>query len=112
MELTIGEVAERAGIATSALRFYEREGLVEAGRSQGGQRRYPRDVLRRIAFIRVAQSIGLSLAEIQAAFASLPGGRTPTVADWERLSKAWRDAIRNRTAGSWTVRPAATTTRP
>ena len=98
MQLTIGEVAERAGIATSALRFYEREGLVEAERSEGGQRRYPRDVLRRIAFIRAAQRVGLTLDDIRAALASLPDQRTPTAADWARLSKSWRPLLDARIA--------------
>jgi len=96
MQLTIGEVAERAGIATSALRFYEREGLIEAERSEGGQRRYPRDVLRRIAFIRAAQRVGLTLDDIRDALASLPDQRTPTAADWARLSKSWRPLLEAR----------------
>ena len=91
--LTIGEVAERAGVATSALRFYEREGLIESERSEGGQRRYHRDVLRRIAFVRAAQRVGLTLDDIRAALASLPERRTPTAADWERLSKSWRPLV-------------------
>ena len=96
MELTIGEVAERAGVATSALRFYEKEGLVEASRTDGGQRRYHRDVLRRIAFVRAAQRVGLTLDEIREALATLPDGRTPTAADWERLSRSWRPRIEAR----------------
>jgi MerR family transcriptional regulator, redox-sensitive transcriptional activator SoxR len=91
--LTIGEVAERTGVATSALRFYEREGLMQAERTAGGQRRYHRDVLRRVAFIRVAQRVGLTLDEIRDALASLPEGRTPTRADWERLSRQWRPRL-------------------
>ena len=83
--LTIGEVANRAGVAHSALRFYEREGLIESTRSEGGQRRYHRDVLRRIVFIRAAQRVGLGLEEINEALASLPRARTPTAADWGRL---------------------------
>jgi len=93
MLLTIGEVAERAGVAASALRYYEREGLIEATRSDGGQRRYHRDVLRRIAFVRAAQRVGLSLDDIRAALASLPDGRTPTAADWTRLSRSWRPLL-------------------
>ena len=96
MFLTIGEVADRAGVAQSALRFYEREGLLEATRSAGGQRRYHRDVLRRIAFVRAAQRVGLSLDEIRAALSSLPEGRTPTAKDWERLSKSWRPLLDHR----------------
>lgn len=88
--LTIGEVATRAGVTTSALRFYEREGLLSAARSAGKQRRYDREVLRRVAFIRVAQRVGLTLVEIKEAMASLPDGRTPTVADWTKLSRGWR----------------------
>lgn len=92
-QMTIGEVAQRTGVATSALRFYEREGLIDAGRSDGGQRRYPRDVLRRVAFVRAAQTVGLSLDDIRAALASLPRSRTPTKADWERLSRSWRPRL-------------------
>jgi MerR family transcriptional regulator, redox-sensitive transcriptional activator SoxR len=91
--LSIGEVAERAGIAPSALRFYEREGLIEAARSGGGQRRFRREVLRRVAFIRAAQNVGLSLDEIKEALASLPNSRTPTAADWGRLSASWRPRL-------------------
>lgn len=91
--LTIGTAADRTGVATSALRFYEREGLIRSVRSSGGQRRYHRDELRRIAFIRVAQRVGLSLEEIAEALSRLPSGRTPTKADWERLSKSWRPRL-------------------
>lgn len=92
-ELSIGAVAERAGVAPSALRFYEAEGLIHASRSESGHRRFHRDVLRRIAFIRVAQQVGLTLDEIRTALASLPDNRTPTKADWERLSRGWRPRI-------------------
>jgi MerR family redox-sensitive transcriptional activator SoxR len=88
-QLPIGEVAHRAGMATSALRYYERLGLIEAARTGGGQRRYPRSVLRRLAFIRAARNVGLSLDEIRDALATLPEARTPTVADWTRLSRTW-----------------------
>jgi MerR family redox-sensitive transcriptional activator SoxR len=98
MELTIGEVAERAGVATSALRFYEREGLIETTRSEGGQRRYHRDVLRRIAFIRAAQHVGLRLEDIRAALADLPENRTPNARDWERMSRSWRPLVDARIA--------------
>jgi len=98
MLLTIGEVAERAGVATSALRFYEREGLIESTRSEGGQRRYHRDVLRRVAFIRAAQRVGLNLDDIRGALASLPENRTPTAKDWERLSRSWRPILDARIA--------------
>jgi len=91
--LPIGEVAHRAGVAPSALRYYERVGLLEASRSSGGQRRYPRSTLRRLAFIRAAQNVGLSLEEIRSALATLPEARTPTVADWTRLSRTWRSRL-------------------
>ena len=92
-ELTIGELSERAGVATSALRFYEAEGLIHATRSSGGQRRFSRDTLRRVSFVRVAQQLGLSLDEIHTALASLPENRTPNERDWERLSTSWRPRI-------------------
>jgi MerR family redox-sensitive transcriptional activator SoxR len=88
--LTVGEVAHRSGFAPSALRFYEREGLLAAKRTSGNQRRYERNVLRRLAFIRAARNVGLSLEEVAAALATLPDGRTPTRADWTRLSHTWR----------------------
>ena len=88
--LTIGDVAARAGVATSALRFYESERLITSTRTSGGQRGYHRDVLRRVAFVRVAQRVGLTLDEIRTALAELPEARTPTPADWARLSKHWR----------------------
>lgn len=91
--LTIGEVAARAGVATSALRFYEAEHLITATRNGGGQRRYQRDVLRRVAFIRIAQRVGLTLDEIRTALAELPDARTPTPADWQRLSRHWRHRL-------------------
>ena len=96
--MTIGEVAERANVATSALRFYEREGLIAATRSDGGQRRYHREVLRRVAFIRAAQRVGLSLDEIKRALGTLPEGRTPTASDWRRLSRSWRPLLDRRIA--------------
>ncbi|MDP9436962.1 MAG: redox-sensitive transcriptional activator SoxR [Actinomycetota bacterium] len=88
--LTVGEVAARSGLAPSALRYYERLGLVSAGRTSGGQRRYERSVLRRLAFVRAARNVGVSLDEVAAALARLPDGRTPTRADWARLSHDWR----------------------
>ena len=87
--LTVGEVAGRSGVAASALRYYESEGLIHATRTTGNQRRYLRNVLRRLAFIRAAQNVGLSLDEIASALATLPDSRTPTVADWTRLSRSW-----------------------
>ena len=89
-ELTPGEVAARAGVAVSALHFYEREGLIESKRTSGNQRRYHRDMLRRIAFIRVSQSLGIPLKQIGEALDSLPDNKTPTKADWARLSAQWR----------------------
>ncbi len=91
--LSIGEVASRSGIATSALRFYESQGLLHAVRNDGGQRRYQRDVLRRVAFIRVAQRVGLTLEEVREALATLPDERTPTAKDWARLSRTWRPRL-------------------
>lgn len=96
--LTIGEVAARAGVATSAMRFYEDAGLVVAERSDGGQRRYRPEVLRRIAFIRVAQTVGLRLEEIGDALATLPHRRTPTRRDWGRLARRWQPVLDERIA--------------
>jgi MerR family transcriptional regulator, redox-sensitive transcriptional activator SoxR len=95
-ELSIGEVAERTGVAVSALRFYEAEGMLASTRSSGGQRRFHRDVLRRVAFIRVAQQVGLTLDEIREALSALPDERTPTAADWARLSRAWKARLDER----------------
>jgi MerR family transcriptional regulator, redox-sensitive transcriptional activator SoxR len=92
-DLTIGALSERTGVATSALRFYEAEGLLAATRSEGGQRRYTRDAIRRVSFIRVAQQVGLTLEEIRDALSSLPDGRTPNQRDWERLSNSWRPRL-------------------
>ena len=91
--LSIGEVAQRAGLATSALRYYERQGLLASERTAGGQRRYPRSVLRRLAFVRAAQNVGLSLEEVRAALATLPDARNPTRADWDRLSRTWQTRL-------------------
>jgi MerR family transcriptional regulator, redox-sensitive transcriptional activator SoxR len=91
--LTIGSLSERTGVAPSALRFYEAEGLIYSTRSSGGQRRYARETLRRVSFIRVAQQVGLTLDEIRAALGSLPDNRTPTKQDWEHLAAAWRPRI-------------------
>ncbi len=92
-QLTIGHLAERAGVATSAIRFYESKGLISSVRTAGNQRRYEQSTLRRLAFIRTAQRIGLSLEEIGEALATLPDRRTPTKADWHRLSRAWRPRL-------------------
>jgi MerR family redox-sensitive transcriptional activator SoxR len=91
--LTVSDVARRSGFAASALRFYEDRGLLSASRTSGGQRRYQRSVLRRLAFIRAARNIGLSLDGIADALASLPDTRTPNRADWARLSHAWRNRL-------------------
>lgn len=91
--LTIGDVAARSGLAPSAIRFYETHGLVSSERTAGNQRRFRRSTLRRLAFIRSAQRVGLSLEEITAALSTLPAGRTPTRTDWARLSENWRPRI-------------------
>uniref|UniRef100_UPI00286D82F1 redox-sensitive transcriptional activator SoxR n=1 Tax=Nocardioides sp. TaxID=35761 RepID=UPI00286D82F1 len=93
MVLTIGDLAARSGVAPSALRFYEERGLIASTRNSGNQRRYHQAVLRRVAFIRTAQRVGLSLEDIGAALATLPDNRTPTKADWTRLSRAWRGRL-------------------
>jgi MerR family redox-sensitive transcriptional activator SoxR len=94
----IGELVRRSGIAASTLRFYEEAGLLLSLRSDSGRRHYARSDLRRLAFIRAAQTVGLSLDEIRAALAELPESRTPTAADWERLSKSWRPLLDRRIA--------------
>ena len=91
--LTVSDVAARSGFAPSALRFYERAGLIRATRTSGNQRRYERNVLRRLAFIRAARNVGLTLDEVAAALATLPDSRTPTKADWTRLSRSWRNRL-------------------
>jgi MerR family redox-sensitive transcriptional activator SoxR len=96
--LTIGDMAARSGVAQSALRFYEREGLIHATRTGGNQRRYERTELRRVAFIRVSQQVGISLDEIREALRSLPENRAPTRADWARLSARWRKRLDERIA--------------
>lgn len=89
-ELSVGEVARRSGLAVSALHFYEAKGLIASRRTAGNQRRYGRDVLRRVAIIKVAQRLGIPLATIGEALKTLPEARTPTAADWRRLSQHWR----------------------
>src|SRR5918911_5602943 len=91
--LTIGELGQRSGMAPSALRYYEELGLITSTRTSSGQRRFERSTLRRLAFVRAARNVGLSLDEIAAALATLPEGRTPTRADWERLSRSWRSRL-------------------
>lgn len=96
--LTIGEAARRSGVAASALRFYEERGLIRSERAGSGHRRYPRAVLRRIAFIVFAQRVGLSLEEIGEELAKLPDGRTPVSKDWARIAGKWRSRIDDRIA--------------
>ena len=91
--LAVSEVARRSGFAASALRYYESQGLIHATRSAGGQRRFRRSTLRRLAFIRAASNVGLSLDEIRAELDRLPQGRTPTKADWQRISRHWRSRL-------------------
>ena len=93
ISLTIGELSRRSGTAPSALRFYEDQGLLSSERTAGGQRRYDRGMLRRLAFIRAAQTVGLGLSQIREALETLPQGRTPTRADWARLSRSWRPVL-------------------
>jgi MerR family transcriptional regulator, redox-sensitive transcriptional activator SoxR len=95
-ELTIGELASRSGVATSALRFYEAEGLIESHRTDGNQRRYDRAMLRRVALVRAGTAAGIPLRRIHAALGHLPHDRTPTKRDWQRLSRAWRRDVDER----------------
>jgi MerR family redox-sensitive transcriptional activator SoxR len=95
-ELSVGEVAARSGVAVSAVHFYEAKGLIRSRRNQGNQRRYPREVLRQVAVIKVAQRIGIPLAMIRDALATLPHGRTPTAADWRKLSAQWKRGLEER----------------
>jgi MerR family redox-sensitive transcriptional activator SoxR len=96
--MTIGEVAARSGVATSALRFYEEQGLIRSERTSAGHRRYPRAVIRRVAFIVFAQKVGLSLEEIRAELARLPSNRVPEREDWAKLSSGWTKRIQARIA--------------
>jgi MerR family redox-sensitive transcriptional activator SoxR len=95
-ELTVGQLAERSGVAVSALHFYESKGLISSRRTAGNQRRYSRDMLRRVAFIRLSQRVGIPLGQIREALCLLPEGRTPTRADWARLSAGWRTELDER----------------
>lgn len=106
--ITIGELSTRSGLATSALRFYEKEGLLRAERTGGGQRRYHRSALRRVAFIRAAQEVGLTLDEIRGALASLPDARTPTAEDWQRLSQGFKRRLDDRIAALTQLRDKLT----
>jgi MerR family redox-sensitive transcriptional activator SoxR len=96
--LSIGEISTRSGVAASALRFYEDQGLIASRRTGGNQRQYLRSTLRRIAFVQAAQRVGLSLAEIKEALDSLPEDRTPTRSDWSKLSRGWRSRLEERIA--------------
>ena len=96
---TVGETARRSGFAASAIRFYESQGLISATRTAGGQRRFERQMLRRLAFIRAARNVGLRLDEVADALGKLPDSRTPTRADWARLSKTWRTRLDDQIAG-------------
>lgn len=97
-DLTIGALSERTGVAPSALRFYEAEGLITSTRTSGGRRRYRRDTIRRVSFVRIAQQVGLSLDEVRDALSSLPSNRTPDRRDWARLSASWRPRLDARIA--------------
>lgn len=97
-ELTPSQLSDRSGVAVSALHYYEKEGLISSSRTGGNQRRYSRDTLRRLAFIRAAQRVGVPLADIRAALATLPDNRIPTVSDWARLSQTWRGELDARIA--------------
>src|SRR3954463_12126482 len=106
--LTIGQVSGRSGFAPSALRYYEEQGLIASTRTSGGARRYPRSVLRRLAFVRAAQNVGLSLAEIRAALDTLPEGRTPTTRDWAQLSAGWQGRLDEQIAALTQLRDGLT----
>ena len=93
VELTPGQLAARSGVAVSALHFYERQGLIHSRRTSGNQRRYPRETLRRVAFIRVSQRVGIPLAQVRAALDTLPAGKTPGRREWETLSSRWRNEL-------------------
>lgn len=95
-DLSVGEVAKRSGVAVSTIHFYEAKGLIKSWRNSGNQRRYPREVLRRVAVIKVAQRVGIPLATIRAALSALPEGRTPNAADWRKLSAKWRAELDDR----------------
>ncbi|EZI23657.1 redox-sensitive transcriptional activator SoxR [Pseudomonas extremaustralis] len=95
-ELTVGQLAARSGVAVTALHFYESKGLIKSNRNAGNQRRYPRDVLRRVVVIKIAQRLGIALATIGEALQTLPEGRTPNAQDWERLSALWREDLDER----------------
>ncbi|WP_405101556.1 redox-sensitive transcriptional activator SoxR [Micromonospora sp. NBC_01412] len=92
-ELTVGQLASRSGVSVSALHFYERQGLISSRRTTGNQRRYPRDALRRVALVRIAQRVGVPLAKVAEVLALLPDGRTPTRQDWRRMTECWQSDL-------------------
>lgn len=95
-ELSVGEVAQRSGVAVSTIHFYEEKGLIRSRRNTGNQRRYTRDVLRFVAIIKFAQRAGIPLGDIKDALSSLPAGRAPDKDDWERLTRSWREMLQER----------------
>lgn len=99
VELSVGQLAARSGVAVSAIHFYERQGLLTSSRTSGNQRRYKRDALRRLAFIRVAQRVGVPLVQVRQALALLPDRRTPTPADWQEVAEHWRTELDGRIKG-------------
>jgi len=107
-QLSVGQLAARSAVAVSALHFYEAQGLVTSHRTEGNQRRYQRDMLRRVAFIRASQRVGIPLRTIKESLDRLGDGRTPTRADWARLSAAWRDDLDNRIAQLQRLRDSLT----
>lgn len=109
IELTIGELSSRSGVAASALRFYERKGLIESTRTDGNQRRYPAVTLRRVALVQAGKAAGIPLERIRAALDTLPAGRSPTKRDWERLSRSWGDELDRRIATLEAIRGRLTT---
>ena len=108
-ELSIGELSERSGVTQSALRFYERQGLIAARRTDGNQRRYPSVTLRRVALVQAGKAAGVPLERVREALDMLPDGRQPTKRDWERLSSAWRVELDERIATLQSVRDRLTT---
>jgi len=108
-ELTIGELSLRSGVSSSALRFYEARGLIDASRTSGNQRRYDRAMLRRVALIQAGRAAGIPLQQVRRALATLPSHRTPTRRDWERLSRGWRDDLDRRIATLQALRTRLTT---
>jgi MerR family transcriptional regulator, redox-sensitive transcriptional activator SoxR len=96
LEFTVGQVAKRSGLAVSAIHFYEKKGLIWSNRNSGNQRQYPREILRRVSLIKVAQELGISLSEIKTAFNALPLGQSVTIADWKELAKNWKVSLSDR----------------